>query len=125
VATQTSRILINQLLCKGEIYCALCKAAALQKRVTAVHVIKRQPQHTPAFRHKRSLGPYRHVTSLNKDRRKSLGGRGKRGSKSQRHILHSNLPSPWLWGPFMCWKGSRREGLLALSSRDLGHTKAP
>lgn len=83
MATQTSRILINWLLCKGRIYCAMHKEAVLKKRGTTVPVIKRQPQNTPASRRKWTLWHYRDATSLNKDRRKLFAERGKRGLKSQ------------------------------------------
>lgn len=117
VATQTSRILINGLLCKGRIYCAMHKEVALKKGGTTVPVIKRQPQNTPASRCKWIPWLYRHATSRNEDRRKLSGERGRKGLKSQRHPLHSSLPSP-------CQKGSQGEGLLALSSKHLGHTRA-
>lgn len=106
MATQTSRILINWLLCKGRIYCAMHKEAVLKKRGTTVPVIKRQPQNTPASRRKWTPWHYRDATSLNKDRRKLFAERGKRGLKSHRHLLHSNLPSPCPWGPSTCQKGS-------------------
>lgn len=117
-ATWTRRILISWLLCKGKIYCSLPKEEALQRRGTTVRVTKRQPQNT------QSLWLYRCATSQKKDGRKLLESRARRGSKSQRHLSHSNLPYLCFWGPSARWKGSKEERLLALSSKHSSHTKA-